>query len=230
MNEYESDVDVEDHTEGGGEDFDIPDHFDREISFDPPEPPDPLDTGETGRSDRATGALAEGSTMGDRATGGEMLDIFDQPTVVLGEFGGSLLPDNEVLSSERTVLWSEGDSWTEEGNAVTDFVNNYKAMIEANTIGADKYFHCSANCQASSRGFGSEVDAKVISVGREAVDFLKNLARGMTLSETLKDMQSDMAANTHGQMAGRGIRESGGGQVGVRCANSCSSFRPNGLP
>ncbi|EOV0850559.1 hypothetical protein ACOKV8_000548 [Vibrio parahaemolyticus] len=227
MSEPKSDVDIGDQNESDNED-----HFehDREFSFEPPEPPDPLDTGESGRSDRATGALCHGDSISDRATGGEMIEPFDQPTVVLGEFGGSQFSNNEVLDGERTVSWSKGDSWTEEGNAATDFVNNYNAMVDANTIGADKYFHCSANCQASSRGFGSEVDAKAISVAREAVDFLKNLARGMTLSETLQDMQSDMTANTHGQKAGREIRESGGGQVGVRCANACSSFRPNGLP
>jgi len=36
--------------------------------------------------------------------------------------------------------------------AVGDFVGNYMDMREANTIGADRYFHCKANCEAAKRG------------------------------------------------------------------------------
>ena len=33
--------------------------------------------------------------------------------------------------------------------AVGDFLGKYRDMREANTIGADKYFHCKANCEAT---------------------------------------------------------------------------------
>jgi len=37
--------------------------------------------------------------------------------------------------------------------AIGDFAGNYQDMRDANTVGADKYFHCKANCQASKRIF-----------------------------------------------------------------------------
>lgn len=43
-----------------------------------------------------------------------------------------------------------------------DFLNNYMNMRNANTIGADKYFHCMANCQASQRGPGGQAAARGI--------------------------------------------------------------------
>jgi len=48
--------------------------------------------------------------------------------------------------------------------AVKDFVHNYRAMRKANTIGADKYFHCPANCQASQRGSAGSATAELMSL------------------------------------------------------------------
>jgi len=50
------------------------------------------------------------------------------------------------------------------------FFTNYKNMRTANTIGADKYFHCLANCQATNLGTGGSVLAHVMSEGRELTD------------------------------------------------------------
>lgn len=44
--------------------------------------------------------------------------------------------------------------WNDAIRGGGDFWKNYQNMREANTIGADKYFHCVANCQASRRGLG----------------------------------------------------------------------------
>ncbi len=54
--------------------------------------------------------------------------------------------------------------------AISDFVRNYGNMREANTIGADKYFHCNANCEATKRGPAGERTATVLSDVREAID------------------------------------------------------------
>lgn len=40
--------------------------------------------------------------------------------------------------------------------AFTGFFDNYTGMRDANTIGADKYFHCKANCSASQRGVSGQ--------------------------------------------------------------------------
>lgn len=54
--------------------------------------------------------------------------------------------------------------------ATEKFINNYQDMRDANTIGADKYFHCKANCEAAQvSNIGSGV-AKTISDTREWVD------------------------------------------------------------
>jgi RHS repeat-associated protein len=41
------------------------------------------------------------------------------------------------------------------GSALKEFINAYFDMREANTIGADKYYHCMANCRAARAGGAS---------------------------------------------------------------------------
>ena len=60
--------------------------------------------------------------------------------------------------------------WGDFGGGVGDFISNYRDMRKANTIGADKYFHCMANCQASRRGLGGRDAAELISETRELFD------------------------------------------------------------
>jgi len=93
-----------------------------------------------------------------------------------------------------------------------DFFKNYKRMREANTIGADKYFHCLANCEATRRGEGGEFIAKTISEVRELFDqYIKR--------DAADECNQDRASNE----AGRNIDES------KSCTEICNKFRPVGL-
>jgi len=62
-----------------------------------------------------------------------------------------------------------GAAWGPFG-AVGDFWGNYDDMRSANTIGADKFFHCMANCEAARRGRAGRVVAHGISELRELFD------------------------------------------------------------
>jgi RHS repeat-associated protein len=95
----------------------------------------------------------------------------------------------------------------------TDFMRNYNDMRTANTIGADKYFHCKANCQASRRGPVGDSVACKISDGREWFD---QAIKGDPASAS----EADQAANTFGR--------SHAGTPGS-CDVVCGPYRPNAL-
>ena len=100
-------------------------------------------------------------------------------------------------------------------DGVNDFIENYNDMREANTIGADKYFHCMANCEATQRGPAGEDVACIISDTREWVD--QNL-KGDPPSASA----ADQVANKHG-------RSVGPWNTSANCKQICAPFRPNGL-
>jgi hypothetical protein len=104
---------------------------------------------------------------------------------------------------------------TETKSAVGDFTSNYQNMRDANTIGADKYFHCKANCEATQRGKTGEFVAETISDGREWVDM--NI-KGDSKSAS----DADQKANHHG-------RKEGKKNVDKSCIDICAPFRPTGL-
>ncbi|ABE55718.1 Serum amyloid A protein [Shewanella denitrificans OS217] len=93
-----------------------------------------------------------------------------------------------------------------------DFFGNYRDMRDANTIGADKYFHCKANCEATKRGKGGESAACTISDSREWFD---QHIKGDPASA------ADQAANIFGRSNASSPQS---------CSLVCSAFRPNGLP
>jgi uncharacterized protein RhaS with RHS repeats len=96
-----------------------------------------------------------------------------------------------------------------------DFARNYGDMRAANTINADKYFHCKANCQAARRGSTGQTMACMISDGREWFDqYLKG--------DPPQASQADQAANAYGRAWGSGTQTS--------CEMACSQYRPVGLP
>ncbi|WP_308160240.1 hypothetical protein [Arsukibacterium indicum] len=97
-----------------------------------------------------------------------------------------------------------------------DFYRNYRHMREANTIGADKYFHCKANCQASSRGVGDRFESYLLSEIRELSD---QYYKG----DSEMDCDADREANNYG-------RKHGANASHGECAMICTPFRPNGLP
>jgi len=97
--------------------------------------------------------------------------------------------------------------------AFFDFANNYRDMRAANTVGADKFFHCMANCQAGGRGSLGRGIAVALSEGREAFD---QYAKGDPASAC----EADRFANNTGLVGGSACRP---------CVQVCAQFRPNGL-
>ncbi|HEY7811306.1 MAG TPA: RHS repeat-associated core domain-containing protein [Allosphingosinicella sp.] len=97
-----------------------------------------------------------------------------------------------------------------------DFARNYNDMRKANTIGADKYFHCKANCEAASRGPVGEFVAEKISNAREITD---QRVKGDPRSAS----QADQRANRQGRGAGATKRDPG------ICKAACGKFRPGKL-
>jgi hypothetical protein len=98
--------------------------------------------------------------------------------------------------------------------ATGDFLQNYRDMRNANTIGADKYFHCKANCEAARRGESGEAMACTSSDTREWFD---QKVKGDPLSASLADQN----ANEYG----RGW----GANTNLPCDLACMPYRPNGL-
>ena len=96
--------------------------------------------------------------------------------------------------------------------AIDDFARNYKEMREANTIGADKYFHCKANCEAAQRGEGGEAIAILISDLREFID---RWVKG----DPEEASEADQEANQHG----RENADTGD------CTVACERFKPDAL-
>jgi hypothetical protein len=96
--------------------------------------------------------------------------------------------------------------WSDFFNATDDFISNYTDMRTANTIGADKYFHCTANCQATNRGDGGWNAARFISETRELTDY-------HIKGDPLNACNEDRVANIQGQRGGE-------------CRGTCNGFRP----
>jgi hypothetical protein len=86
-------------------------------------------------------------------------------------------------------------------------------MREANTVDADKYFHCMANCQAARRGKAGRYVARGISELREWVD--RNIK-----GDPQSACEADRAANK------QGIE----GDLAKPCEEVCESLRPYALP
>ncbi len=90
----------------------------------------------------------------------------------------------------------------------SDMWLNYQRMEQRQWIGADKYYHCMANCQATNRGLGGSMAAKVISFIRTNV---------ISRFREPEDWQNDDKANKCGQK---------GGDCNARCAQ----FIPKSSP
>ncbi len=96
--------------------------------------------------------------------------------------------------------------------AVTIFEKNYDEMVEVNTMYADKYYHCMANCEAAAIGRGHV--AETISDAREWVDqHIKWDSEGASAC--------DQQANRDGRNTGA--------DDWYECTVECSGWRPFGL-
>jgi RHS repeat-associated protein len=101
----------------------------------------------------------------------------------------------------------------DRAGATGDFSRNYLHMQYANTIDADKYCHCKANCEAAQRGPAGYQRAQTLSDLREASDLRRGKAH---------DSYADPWANSYG-------REFGKQDPCGDCRVVCSVFRPKGL-
>ena len=134
-----------------------------------------------------------------------------------GYVGGNPLSNIDPLGLfELPSPKDVGKYWGEVGGATGDFARNYKDMRDAWWKGADKYFHCKANCEAAQRGPAGEDVACRISDTREWWD--QNV-KGYPAS----DSAADQAANQHGRFQGT-MNPKGS------CSAMCTPFRPHGLP
>jgi RHS repeat-associated protein len=94
-----------------------------------------------------------------------------------------------------------------------DFFSNYFDMRNANTIGADKFFHCMANCQSSRRGSIGNFISNLIGEGRELSDqYIKG--------DPIEACDADREANRTGRHGGKKCEP---------CENVCSKFKPRAL-
>ena len=85
----------------------------------------------------------------------------------------------------------------------------FAALVDANTIGADKYFHCNTNCQASARGCG----------GTQAAEFIGETREHEYISEIQRPAcDADRAANDFGRCHP------------PPCKRKCAPYRPQGQP
>ena len=85
-------------------------------------------------------------------------------------------------------------------------------MREADTIGADKYFHCKANAQAVQHG--STGAAVAINIAREATDF--------AMGDGWQASVDDMRANNDGLNGARN-------NPGASASEICAHHRPDAL-
>ena len=123
---------------------------------------------------------------------------------------------------------SRGNAGSELGRGVgvawPIFSRNRRNMMNSNTIGADKFFHCLANCEAAELGSTGLCGADTISAIRELVDFPKNIFKeGLSVNQSLVDAREDFSANNLGRNAPLQTNFKG-------CQSACSSLIPNGLP
>lgn len=118
----------------------------------------------------------------------------------------------------------------EAGSATNDFRRNYSDMREANTIGADKYYHCAANCEASSRGDVGRSVAERISNAREIVD---QRIGGDPPQASQQDQRANLAGRNAGDRVGQSSRENSSAlrrpQAERQCRAECENFRPRSL-
>jgi uncharacterized protein RhaS with RHS repeats len=102
------------------------------------------------------------------------------------------------------------DSWC----VIKAFWTNYQNMRTANTINADKYFHCKANCEAAQCSKDANKLACQISDKREWFDM--NI-KGDPKSES----DADQEANRYGRGWGSSTK--------LPCSFLCEPYRPRGL-
>ena len=121
---------------------------------------------------------------------------------------------SEVNSKQKNIIdtltgmFNDYKSLEDPANTIWyvlgEFLTNYNNMKDADTHGADKYFHAKANYEAAQQGILGSAVAKLISDIREWSDSYRNInEKKYTLEESNKDINEDQAANDEGRRLGR---------------------------
>ena len=105
-------------------------------------------------------------------------------------------------------MWNDYVSLEQPYNTLmqtlSTFLVNYQQMKDADTRGADKYFHAKANCEAAQLGIVGSVVAQALSDLRELTDNFRNIhEKKMSLEESMRDIEEDQKANQEGRELGR---------------------------
>ncbi len=148
------------------------------------------------------------------AVGGAATQAFldaRRPQVRLLAAEGEKFPVSEKSWGEK---WLEAfvNRITEPYRAVKDLWSSYQNMRQANTIGADKYFHCTGHCEASREGPWGLAVSRSIGDGREMYGFVVK-------GDSWAECRADLMANEAGRSA----------SPGMPCREACNQFRPTGL-
>lgn len=184
-------------------------------------------------SEKATGKIfepkAERFGLGIKLNKETQIHLVDERKLQLEKVNFILENEKPSLTrpTERSSNWLGSDDLSQFlldfSGGVGDFVRNYSEMrakkLKMNR--ADLFYHCLANCEASQRGVGGLTAATTISIGREIVDFPKNvIAKGLSPSESLVDCLGDLRADFKGIL---------GGTSGLRCSAVCKPRQQKGL-
>ena len=144
--------------------------------------------------------ISEDPLMGGGYPAGSVLALIN-PQGLNGYVYGFDSPVNYTDPTGENPAQTAADMWRE-----------YRRMRRANTIGADKYFHCLASCQGARDGFLSRSTAELIGEGREWFDQYIKGDPGSACDE-------DRAANWQGLLGDRSSP----------CRNVCANLRPPAL-
>lgn len=121
---------------------------------------------------------------------------------------------NQIVGAARDL----GENYINMVNA------NYKSTPEMQKQGTtiDNYYHCIGNYDAAQRGTLGSATAGAIGLGRELIDYPKNvLLKGKTFQQANDDFRNDMAVNADGRrMAQSGQYRS--------AYEACDKYRPAG--
>ncbi|MDX2060499.1 MAG: RHS repeat-associated core domain-containing protein, partial [Gemmatimonadales bacterium] len=140
---------------------------------------------------------------------------FSDPFGLVPCTNAELAAGKETVANKGGAICVEGRDYDTVFGSMTDFIDNYADMREANTIGADKFFHAKANCQAAQRGPVGTRTAAAISNVREWTD---QHIKG----DPAEASKEDQAANVFG-------RSAGGRNPRASCSQLVGKFRPKGL-
>ena len=158
-------------------------------------------------------SIAVAKAFGMMAEDFEIPDVKDLISDSLNKIKDRLSRDNgETEEDPFADRFGEGILVAdEEIESLEDFIRNYSDLRDANTLNADKYFHCKANCEAAQRGQSGEEIANTLSNVREYSDILRG--------GSFQDYTEDQLANTYGRIRGAA-------EPNTDCPTLCNRFRP----